>query len=131
MNTDPKLIRNVYLNLISNSVKYTPDGGEIGISITRDKDNVLSTVYDTGYGIPQNEYNLVFQRFFRGSNVSKIVTEGTGLGLYLVKDIIAACGGRIWFESEENSRTTFWFTVPIEFKKQQQENQKDKIESLI
>lgn len=110
---DRNLIRVVYLNLLSNSLKYSPPEGKITVSIAREGEDIISKIEDSGYGIPENEQSKLFQRFFRASNIMQKVSEGTGLGLYLVKVILNASGGRIWFESVEDKGTTFWFSLPV------------------
>lgn len=110
---DAKLIRIVYQNLFTNALKYTPDGGSITLEIKVKDQTILSSVADTGYGIPQNQQGEIFQKLFRADNVKIKDTGGTGLGLYIVRSIIEqSCGGKIWFESVENKGTTFFFTIP-------------------
>ena len=97
-------------------MEYTPPGGkiELAISLDREKGGIQIKISDTGYGIPKNQQARIFTKFFRADNVRNKDTDGTGLGLYIVKLIVENSGGKIWFESEENKGTAFYVTVPLE-----------------
>jgi PAS domain S-box-containing protein len=100
-------------NLLENAVKYTPEGGKINISLEKDNNNIVFKIKDTGVGIPDNQHERIFTKFFRGDNVIRMETEGSGLGLYTTRNIIDAHKGKIWFDSKEGEGTTFYFTLPI------------------
>lgn len=108
---DRRLMSNVFMNLLSNATKYTPNEGNIEISIYTEGDNIITKIADSGYGIPEDDQPKIFEKFFRAKNVSRVETEGTGLGLYLVKAVVEASGGKVWFESEENKGTTFYVSM--------------------
>lgn len=114
INLDPKMIRQVFINLLTNAIKYTPSGGQVEVFISKKEDQIISQISDTGVGIPKNEQEKIFNRFFRASNVVKVETDGTGLGLYLAKAIIESSGGKIWFKSQVGEGSSFWFSLPIE-----------------
>jgi signal transduction histidine kinase len=113
---DVEKIRLVVQNLIENAIKYTPSKGKIVISLGKEGAFVKFKIKDNGLGIPARQQNRVFKKFFRGANAVRLETEGTGLGLFIVKNIVEAHGGRVWFESEENKGTTFYFTLPVKSK---------------
>ena len=110
---DGELIRQVYTNLLLNSVKYTPSGGQVTVTIKKQGDEIISEIKDTGYGIPSEIKEKVFQKFYRGSNIVKYVPDGNGLGLYMAKEIVEATGGTIWFTSTENEGSVFSFNLPL------------------
>jgi signal transduction histidine kinase len=111
--TDGNLLRTVFQNLLSNAIKYTEDRGHIDTSMSLDNEgNVLITFSDTGYGIPKKDHDHIFTKMFRADNVKEKGTEGTGLGLYIVKSVLTALGGSVRFESEENKGAKFFVTLP-------------------
>ncbi len=118
MRADPKHVRMVMQNILSNAVKYTPEGGKITFSISpADNENVLLKISDTGYGIPKSQQCKIFTKLFRADNVRDKDTDGTGLGLYIVKSIVENSSGKVWFKSpgEVGSKgTVFYVTLPLD-----------------
>ena len=110
---DVEKIKLAIQNIIENAVKYTPPGGEIKVLLKYNKKEIEFQARDSGVGIPKDQQGRVFSKFFRASNVMRMDTEGSGLGLFITKNIIEAHGGKIWFESEEGKGTTFYFSLPI------------------
>jgi len=113
----------ILLNLVSNAVKFTQRAGRIEVRVSERDDSgpggtkgrwIEVEVEDNGRGIPVKEQARIFTRFFRSPEVVKQEIEGTGLGLYITKDLVERHGGRIWFESKEGAGTTFHFTLPVE-----------------
>jgi len=111
---EPQLLRQAIVNLASNALKYTSSGGDISIRIERDNDRTVRwTITDSGVGIPKTALGRLFEKFYRADNVHTVETEGTGLGLYLVRLIIERLGGAVWCESEEGRGSAFIFTLPM------------------
>jgi len=113
ISVDREKMELVVQNLLENAVKYTPEGGKINITISGDEKNVVFKIKDTGVGIPDDQHDRIFTKFFRGDNVIRMETEGSGLGLYTTRNIVDAHKGKIWFDSTEGEGTTFTFTIPI------------------
>jgi len=113
INADPQLTRIIFQNLLSNSVKYTPDRRVISLTIKTQKSDILIKVSDSGYGIPKAQQSQVFKKLFRADNIRVKEPDGTGLGLYIVKSVIEQFGGKIWFESTQNKGTIFYVTIPL------------------
>jgi signal transduction histidine kinase len=110
---DPQKIALVLENLLENSLHYTNPKGSVEIKIERRDPFLEVIVKDTGIGIPKKQMNRLFTKFFRGENVVRMQTEGTGLGLFIVKNIVERHGGKIWAESKEGKGTTMHFTLPL------------------
>ncbi len=113
LNVDEQLLTVVFQNLLSNSIKYTPEFGQINVKVSRKKKNLLVTVSDNGVGIPKNQQSQIFTKLFRADNVQKLDANGTGLGLYIIKAMLQSAGGKIWFDSVENQGTNFYVKLPI------------------
>lgn len=109
---DPTRLGQVLDNLVSNAVKFTPDGGTIRVRLCRNGSGAVIEVEDSGLGIPEAELGRLFERFYRTSTVTHLAIQGTGLGLPITKAIVEAHGGAIEVESEEGAGTTFRVALP-------------------
>lgn len=110
--TDNLIVKEVLTNLITNAVKYTPEGGTVTIRLRAKENSAVFAVSDSGIGIPKYSQDHIFSKFFRAQNVMRTETTGSGLGLYLVKGLVDNLGGTIWFKSEENVGSTFYLELP-------------------
>ncbi len=115
---DSNQIRMVIENLIDNAIKYTPKGGQVTLQIKDDRmnsalDSMEIMVSDTGIGIPEEEQKKIFHKFFRATNAVAGMPDGSGIGLYIAKDIIDRHNGTIWFDSVKDKGTTFHLTLPF------------------
>lgn len=112
---DPRRIRLALQNLLDNAVQYTPPRGSVTLSVYLDKkiDAIRIAVKDTGVGIPSHQVPRLFTKFFRAENVMRMQTEGSGLGLYIVKNIVKRHGGDISVESQEGKGAKFTITLPL------------------
>ena len=115
VHVDSRRIEQVLSNLIGNAIKYSPAGGMIEVTVREGAETkrALLGVSDHGIGIPAQQQSLVFGRFARADNARAYGIGGTGLGLYLCRELVERHGGRIWFESVEGQGSTFFVTLPI------------------
>ncbi len=103
----------VLYGILDNAFWYTYPKGRVELRIRKVGDAVEIAISDTGVGIPDNERDKIFQKFFRGNLAMRLNTEGTGLSLYIAKNVIVGHKGKIWFESKEGAGSTFFLTLPI------------------
>ena len=108
---DPKLMNHILSNLLSNAIKYSEHDQEILVTLELTGESISVKVKDEGIGIPKDEQDKLFQRFFRANNSTNI--QGTGLGLNIVKQYTELMGGTVGLESEQDKGSTFWVTFPI------------------
>lgn len=109
---DPHYLRMAIENIISNAIKYTPEGGNITVKLSRVKQDAIISITDDGVGIAKKDHKKIFGKFSRIPNELSTRTNGTGVGLYLTKQIIELHGGTITFTSENGKGTTFIITLP-------------------
>ncbi len=109
----PLQLRQVIGNLLDNAHNYTPPGGTITVTLEPLENEVVTSIADTGCGIPEEDLSFIFERFYRVDQARSREGGGTGLGLAIVSEIIAKHGGRVWVESEEGAGSRFMFALPL------------------
>jgi signal transduction histidine kinase len=109
---DPVRVEQIITNLVDNAIKYSPDGGQVTVSVGGTADVIRIGVTDRGIGITSEQADRLFERFYRADSSLRRTTRGVGLGLFICRSLVEAHGGRIWVESEPGSGSTFWFTLP-------------------
>ncbi len=109
---DRSQFERVFINLVGNATKFTPENGRITVSASPEKNHVLFSITDTGIGINENDLGKLFNEFYRVENEINQQLKGTGLGLSLAKNIVEAHQGKIWAASQLGKGTTFYFTIP-------------------
>lgn len=110
---DKTMISEVISNLIDNAIKYTPEGGRVVVFVEQVEGKIITHIKDTGIGIPRASMPHIFKKFYRVSTVLKEGKKGTGLGLFISKEIVKLHKGDIWVDSEQGEGSTFSFSLPI------------------
>jgi PAS domain S-box-containing protein len=111
VSADLDKVRQVLVNLVENAIKYSPDGGRVEVGVKTREDFVRFHVRDEGLGVPPNEQERIFEKFYRADPQMTRGVGGTGLGLYICKELIGRMGGRIWVESNGDKGSTFVFEL--------------------
>lgn len=105
-------LKEAFLNIINNAIKYSPEGGKVAIASAYGMGKVSLSITDSGIGIPLADRERLFEKFVRMENAKKVDANGSGLGLFIAKKIVDAHGGTIWFTSDEGVGTTFYIELP-------------------
>jgi PAS domain S-box-containing protein len=114
VDADREKLRQIVMDLVENAVKYSPGGGTVRVSARRRDDAIEVRVDDEGIGIPQSEHGTIFAKFYRAESGGRdLASGGTGLGLFIAKELLAAMRGRIWVESSEGEGSSFTFSLPL------------------
>jgi PAS domain S-box-containing protein len=109
---DPDKVRQIFNILVENALRYSPGGGTVTVGARRSDDRVEVRVADEGIGIPAAERERIFRKFYRAESAARDGAAGTGLGLFIAKELVTAMGGRIWVESTEGEGSSFSFELP-------------------
>ncbi|WP_057561785.1 sensor histidine kinase [Paraclostridium sordellii] len=120
---DPDKIERIMLNLLSNAIKYTPENGFIKVKIRSTQEEIIVSVKDSGVGIPKEKLDVIFDRFGQVDDSLNRKCEGSGIGLSLVKNLVEIHGGEIYVNSEVNKGSEFVFSIPINIKKENNDNE--------
>ena len=115
---DKEKIRMVIYNLLDNALKYSPNG-QILLTIKQNNEETEFSIKDEGVGIPEEDFEKLFQPFFRGKNILELDNKGTGLGLYIARLIVEAHGGKIWAQPKINKGSEFIFSLPNQITKEE------------
>jgi PAS domain S-box-containing protein len=113
VHADPRYLHEGLVNLLSNAAKYTPERGRIRVAVEPGERVVRWSVSDNGIGIPADAIAKLFTKFYRAANAESVETEGSGLGLYMVQQIVGRMNGRVWCESELGQGSTFVVELPL------------------
>ncbi|MEK7646960.1 MAG: HAMP domain-containing sensor histidine kinase [Patescibacteria group bacterium] len=109
--TDSEILKIILRGMLDNAIEYSLLDKEVRLDAKKDADAIIFSVKDLGVGIPKNEQDQIFQRFFRASNAKKQKSNGTGLDLYVMKSLAEKIGGKIYFESEEGKGSVFYLSI--------------------
>jgi two-component system phosphate regulon sensor histidine kinase PhoR len=112
INGDPDRLEQVLINLVDNAIKYSPAGSPVSVTVSGSAEEAQFGVTDRGIGISEDQMELIFDRFYRVDNKDARGAKGTGLGLFIVKAIVEAHGGRIWLDSTPGQGSTFHVALP-------------------
>jgi signal transduction histidine kinase len=113
INADANMLERAIINLVDNAIKYTPNGGEIKVGVTRQKSDVIISVKDNGLGISPEYQTHIFDRHVRIPRKEHKKVKGSGLGLFIVRSVAQRHGGDAWLESMEGEGTTFFLSIPL------------------
>ena len=113
LEADSERLSQVGTNLVSNAIKYSPDGSPVKVSVVRQENTARLTVQDFGQGIEKEQLKHIFEPFYRAPEAQSSKKSGWGLGLVICKDIVERHGGRIWCESHEGEGSTFYVELPL------------------
>jgi len=112
LSVDENKIRQVIMNFIDNAIFYSRPSSSVEVTLINTGRDVRFEVHDTGIGVPEAERHKIFTKFFRAANARRVRPDGTGIGLFMAKKVIAAHGGSIIFETKEGKGSTFGFVLP-------------------